>query len=300
MARCDVGKGLDMTIYNLGSINIDHVYRLPALPRPGETLHAQSYAQGLGGKGANQSVAAARAGADVVHLGAMAASDGWVLGRLAEAGVQTSAIARLPDIATGHAIILVDTAGENSIVLHGGANLALPATLASGIGFGPDDILLMQNETNLQAETAALARRAGARVIYSAAPFSIAALREVLPHVSILSVNEIEARDTFAAFGEDLPVEGLLVTRGAEGAEFRDLRGGQAWHQPAFAVEAVDTTGAGDCFTGWFAAGLARGENPPTALRHAAAAAALQVTRRGAGDAMPDRTEVLAFLKAHG
>ncbi|WP_104491669.1 ribokinase [Paracoccus denitrificans] len=289
-----------MTIYNLGSINIDHVYRLPALPRPGETLHAQSYAQGLGGKGANQSVAAARAGADVVHLGAMAASDGWVLGRLAEAGVQTSAIARLPDIATGHAIILVDTAGENSIVLHGGANLALPATLASGIGFGPDDILLMQNETNLQAETAALARRAGARVIYSAAPFSIAALREVLPHVSILSVNEIEARDTFAAFGEDLPVEGLLVTRGAEGAEFRDLRGGQAWHQPAFAVEAVDTTGAGDCFTGWFAAGLARGENPPTALRHAAAAAALQVTRRGAGDAMPDRTEVLAFLKAHG
>ncbi|MDK8874168.1 MULTISPECIES: ribokinase [Paracoccus] len=289
-----------MTIYNLGSINIDHVYRLPALPRPGETLHAQSYAQGLGGKGANQSVAAARAGADVVHLGAMAASDGWVLGRLAEAGVQTSAIARLPDIATGHAIILVDTAGENSIVLHGGANLALPATLASGIGFGPDDILLMQNETNLQAETAALARRAGARVIYSAAPFSIAALREVLPHVSILSVNEIEARDTFAAFGEDLPVEGLLVTRGAEGAEFRDLRGGQAWHQPAFAVEAVDTTGAGDCFTGWFAAGLARGENPPTALRHAAAAAALQVTRRGAGDAMPDRTEVLAFLKARG
>ncbi|ABL70399.1 ribokinase [Paracoccus denitrificans] len=289
-----------MTIYNLGSINIDHVYRLPALPRPGETLHAQSYAQGLGGKGANQSVAAARAGADVVHLGAMAASDGWVLGRLAEAGVQTSAIARLPDIATGHAIILVDTAGENSIVLHGGANLALPAALASGIGFGPDDILLMQNETNLQAETAALARRAGARVIYSAAPFSIAALREVLPHVSILSVNEIEARDTFAAFGEDLPVEGLLVTRGAEGAEFRDLRGGQAWHQPAFAVEAVDTTGAGDCFTGWFAAGLARGENPPTALRHAAAAAALQVTRRGAGDAMPDRTEVLAFLKARG
>ncbi|WP_287885884.1 MULTISPECIES: ribokinase [Paracoccus] len=289
-----------MTIYNLGSINIDHVYRLPALPRPGETLHAQSYAQGLGGKGANQSVAAARAGADVVHLGAMAASDGWVLGRLAEAGVQTSAIARLPDIATGHAIILVDTAGENSIVLHGGANLALPAALASGIGFGPDDILLMQNETNLQAETAALARRAGARVIYSAAPFSIAALREVLPHVSILSVNEIEARDTFAAFGEDLPVEGLLVTRGTEGAEFRDLRGGQAWHQPAFAVEAVDTTGAGDCFTGWFAAGLARGENPPTALRHAAAAAALQVTRRGAGDAMPDRTEVLAFLKARG
>lgn len=287
-----------MTIYNLGSINIDHVYRLPALPRPGETLHAQSYAQGLGGKGANQSVAAARAGADVIHLGAMGAGDDWVPRRLAAAGVQTSAIARLPGLATGHAIILVDAAGENSIVLHGGANLALPAELARPAGLGRDDILLMQNETNLQAEAAQHARRAGARVIYSAAPFSIAALREVLPHVSILAVNEIEARDTFAALGEDLPVEGLLITRGAEGAEFRDLRSGRAWHQPAFAVQAVDTTGAGDCFTGWFAAGLARGETPPDALRHAAAAAALQVTRKGAGDAMPDRAEVLAFLKA--
>lgn len=289
-----------MAIYNLGSINIDHVYCLPALPRPGETRHALSYAQGLGGKGANQSVAAARAGADVIHLGAMGTGDDWVPRRLAAAGVGISAITRLPGIATGHAIIMVDAAGENSIVVHGGANMALPANLASPAGLGRGDILLMQNETNLQAEAALHARRAGARVIYSAAPFSIAALREVLPHVSILAVNQIEARDTFAAFGEDLPVEGMLITRGAEGAEFRDLGSGQVWRQPAFAVQAVDTTGAGDCFTGWFAAGLARGEDIPTALRHAAAAAALQVTRQGAGDAMPDRAEVLAFLKARG
>lgn len=289
-----------MAIYNLGSINIDHVYRLSALPRPGETLHAQSYTQGLGGKGANQSVAAARAGANVVHLGAIGTDDGWVLGRLAAAGVQTSAIARLPDIATGHAIILVDATGENSIVLHGGANLALPTDLTNRIEFGPDDFLLMQNETSLQAETAARAREAGARVIYSAAPFSIAALREVLPHVSILAVNEVEARDTFAALGEDLPVDGLLITRGAEGAEFRDKRSGRIWRQPAYTVQAVDTTGAGDCFTGWFAAGLSRGEDIPSALRHAAAAAALQVTRKGAGDAMPDRDEVLTFLNACG
>lgn len=288
-----------MTIFNLGSINIDHVYRLPAMPRAGETLHATAYAQGLGGKGANQSVAAARAGAQVVHLGAMGQAEDWVLERLARAGVQTGSIARLPDIATGHAIILVDAGGENSIVLHGGANMALPAELPQQAGFAPGDLLLMQNETNLQAETAALARKAGARVIYSAAPFQIEALRAVLPHVSILAVNEIEARDTFAAFGEDLPVEALLITRGAEGAEYRDLASGQRWHQPAFRVAAVDTTGAGDCFAGWFAAGLSRGEDPPTALRHAAAAAALQVTRPGAGDAMPDRAEVQVFLNAH-
>ncbi|CAM3171807.1 ribokinase [Paracoccus aminovorans] len=289
-----------MTIFNLGSINIDHVYRLSALPRAGETLHAQSYAQGLGGKGANQSVAAARAGARVRHLGAMGLAEDWVLDRLAAAGVETAGIARLPEVATGHAIILVDAAGENSIVLHGGANLALPADLPRRAGFAAGDMLLMQNETSLQAETAARARAAGVRVLYSAAPFRIEALAAVLPHVSILAVNAIEARETFAAFGEDLPVEALLITRGAEGAEYRDLRRGQVWHQPAFAVRAVDTTGAGDCFAGWFAAGLSRGEDPPTALRHAAAAAALQVTRPGAGDAMPDRAEVLEFLKAQG
>ena len=287
-----------MTIYNLGSINIDHVYRLTALPRAGETLHSRSYALGLGGKGANQSVAAARAGARVTHLGAMGTGDDWVLERLAGAGVDTSGIARLPGVATGHAIILVDAAGENSIVLHGGANLALPADLPARAGFAPGDILLMQNETGLQAETAAHAHAAGARVIYSAAPFGIEALRAVLPHVSILAVNEGEARETFAAFGEDLPVEGLLVTLGARGAEYRDLRGGQVWRQPAFPVTPIDTTGAGDCFAGWFAAGLSRGEEPPVALRHAAAAAAIQVTRPGAGDAMPDRAEVAAFLAA--
>ncbi len=291
-----------MTIYNLGSINIDHVYRLASLPQAGETLHSRAYTLGLGGKGANQSVAAARAGAQVVHLGAMGGADDWVLERLRAVGVLTERIARLDDQATGHAIILVDETAENSIVLHGGANRALPpGTIQQGLaGIGPGDILLMQNETSLQVEAAARARAGGARVIYSAAPFEIGALRAVLPHVSILAVNALEARETFAALGEDLPVEGLLITRGAEGAEYRDLTSGQTYRQPAFRVEPVDTTGAGDCFAGWFAAGLARGEDAPTALRHAAAAAALQVTRPGAGDAMPDRAEVMEFLKAQG
>lgn len=291
-----------MTIYNLGSINIDHVYRLATLPQAGETLHAQDFAMGLGGKGANQSVAAARAGAHVVHLGAMGTADDWALQRLRIAGVETGRIARLAEQATGHAIILVDAAAENCIVIHGGANHALSNRILEQdlADIGPGDILLLQNETNLQSATAARARAKGARVIYSAAPFQIEALRAVLPHVSILAVNEGEARQTFAAFGEDLPVEGLLITRGAKGAEYRDLTRGRTHAQPAFAVRAIDTTGAGDCFAGWFAAGLARDEDIPTALRHAAAAAALQVTRQGAGDAMPDRDEVMAFLKAQG
>lgn len=287
-----------MTIYNLGSINIDHVYRLAALPRAGETISSLDHALGLGGKGANQSVAAARAGAQVRHLGAMGTGDDWVLDMLGAAGIDTGAVARLDGVATGHAIILVDAEGENSIILHGGANRALPAGLVTGglAAIGPGDILMMQNETTLQAETAAHARAAGARVIYSAAPFEIEALRAVLPHVSILAVNEVEARDTFAAFGEALPIAGLLITRGAKGAEYRDLETGRVWEQPAFRVQAVDTTGAGDCFAGWFAAGLSRGEDIATTLRNASAAAALQVTRKGAGNAMPTRAEVAAFL----
>ncbi|SMO95345.1 ribokinase [Paracoccus laeviglucosivorans] len=288
-----------MTIYNLGSINIDHVYRLTALPRAGETLHSHALSLGMGGKGSNQSIAAAKAGGEVVHLGAMGTGDAWVLERLAQAGVQTDRIARLAEQPTGHAIILVDDAAENCIVIHGGANVALPPELVSRdmAGIGPDDILLMQNETNQQVEAAAHARANGARVIYSAAPFQIDALRAVLPHVSVLAVNEGEAREAFAALGQDLPIDGLLITRGAEGAEYRDLIRGTTHRQAAFRVTPKDTTGAGDCFAGWFAAGLARGEDAPTALRHAAAAAALQVTREGAGDAMPDRDEVMAFLK---
>ena len=226
-----------MTIYNLGSINIDHVYRLAALPRAGETISSLDHALGLGGKGANQSVAAARAGAQVRHLGAMGTGDDWVLDMLGAAGIDTGAVARLDGVATGHAIILVDAEGENSIILHGGANRALPAGLVTGglAAIGPGDILMMQNETTLQAEAAAHARAAGARVIYSAAPFEIAALRAVLPHVSILAVNEVEARDTFAAFGEALPIAGLLITRGAKGAEYRDLETGRIWEQLHFA-----------------------------------------------------------------
>ena len=290
-----------MTIYNLGSINIDHIYRLDHLPRPGETLHSENHALGLGGKGANQSMAATRAGADVVHVGAMSAGDDWVIAQLSDAGVRVGTIARMPGVPTGHAIILVDAGGENSIVLHPGANRAIrPEDLSQALGpIRPTDTLLLQNETTLQVAAAAQASAVGARVIYSAAPFELDALRAVMSHVSIIALNEGEAAQMFDAFGHDLPVQGLLVTRGAAGAEYRDMQTGQVFHQEAFAVRATDTTGAGDCFAGWFAAGLDRGEDTPTALRHAAAAAALQVTRPGAAGAMPDRAEVMQFLDAN-
>lgn len=289
-----------MTIWNLGSINIDYSYRLPHMPQPGETLSASEFRKGLGGKGANQSLAAARAGANVVHLGAAARADDWVIGRLTASGVDTTHIVRHHDQATGHAIILLDDEGENSIVIHGGANRSLTQDqFKSAIArMKGGDFLLMQNETNMQAELAQVAAKRAVRVVYSAAPFDIDALRAVLPHVAILALNEGEAAALAAALGEDPPVEGMLVTRGAKGAEYRDLRGGRHFEVPAFPVDVVDTTGAGDCFAGYFVAGLDRGDDIPTALRLAAAAAAVKVTRAGAGDAIPKREEVDRFLAA--
>ena len=289
-----------MPIWNLGSINIDHVYRLTRLPAAGETVTATGLSLGLGGKGANQSVAAARAGAQVHHVGAMGTGDDWVIARMIRAGIDCANVARLADHATGHALILVDDAAENAIVVHPGANRALSrhAVETALAGIGPADTLLIQNETSLQAEAAGQARAAGARVICSAAPFDVAALRDVMPHVSILALNEPEAAALEQALGTAPPVPAMLVTRGARGAEYRDLVTGRVTRQPAFAVQAVDTTGAGDCFAGWFAAALDAGLAVPQALREAAAAAAIQVTRAGAGDAMPDRAEVAAFLSA--
>ncbi|MFC3630594.1 ribokinase [Paracoccus angustae] len=287
-----------MAIWNLGSINIDHVYRLDHLPRPGETLAARSYAQGLGGKGANQSIAAARAGAITQHLGAMGTGDDWVVERLADRGICTVHIARLPGQVTGHANILLDSRAENAIVIHPGANRAItPAMLEKPLSaIKAQDTLLIQNETSCQVEAARIARQAGARVIYSAAPFDLAALRAVLPHATILAMNAGEAEELFAAMPGDLPVQGLLITRGGEGAEYRDLTTGTVHRQAAFAVDPVDTTGAGDTFTGYFAASLDRGDDVPAALRLASGAAALKVTRHGAGDAIPGLEEVLAFV----
>ncbi len=287
-----------MTVFNLGSINTDHFYRVPHLPQPGETVAALGYMKGLGGKGANQSVAALRAGARVVHIGAIGEGDGWIAAKLAEMGLDLGAIARV-DQPTGHAIVATDPAGENAIILHPGANRAqsrkvIEQTLSAGQA---GDILLLQNETNCQAEAAKLAQEHGMRVLYSAAPFELDALKAVLPHVTHLLVNAGEAAALVAETGtalEALPVKAVIVTRGADGAEWVSAEG--VFHAPAHKVTPVDTTGAGDCFAGTLAAAIDQGMTPEQALRQASAAAALQVTRPGTAEAMPDRDEVADFI----
>ncbi|MEX5727982.1 ribokinase [Rhodovulum iodosum] len=283
-----------MTIYCLGSINADHSYKVARLPSAGETLAAEELITGLGGKGANQSVAAARAGAQVVHLGAVGADGGWAVARLAQFGVHVSGVAEV-DTPTGHAVITVAPDGENAIVIFPGANRRQdPARIAAVLGdAGPGDTLLIQNETSHQEEAARLGAARGLRVVYSAAPFDVAAVRAVLPHVSLLVLNAVEAAQLGAALG-DVAVPETVVTEGKGGARWRT--GDDELYQPAFPVRAVDTTGAGDCFIGSLAAALDAGAGRADALRFAAAAAALQVTRPGTADAMPGRAEIDAFL----
>jgi ribokinase len=284
-----------MTIFNLGSINADLVYRLPHLPQPGETLASTGFSRGLGGKGANMSVAAARAAARCVHIGAVGADGAWMIERLLEYGVDTRHVETVVG-PSGHAVIMVDDAGENAIVLHPGANRALePALLEALDEGGAGDIFLFQNETSLQKEAAERALDRGMRVVHAAAPFDAAAVTAVLPTLDMLILNAVEAEQLSAATGlrlTALPVRDVIVTRGPEGCDWHDADAGTVRHFDALPVTPVDTTGAGDTFTGYLLAGLDRGMPMAQAIGLATKAAALMVTRHGTADVIPDLREV--------
>ena len=289
-----------MAIWNLGSINADMVYSVPHLPGPGETLAATGYARFLGGKGANMSVAAARAAAHVRHIGAVGPEGGWAVERLMEYGVDTRHIARV-EAATGHAIVAVEPGGENQIVIYPGANRAIPEAQVAAALAGADagDTLLLQNETNAQELAARLGRDLGLRVAYAAAPFEAAAVQAVLPYLDFLILNEVEAEQLQAATGLNpgaLPVRDVIVTLGAKGARYFDTKSGETRDFPAVPVTPVDTTGAGDTFTGYVLAGLDRGLPMAQAIAQAMRAAAIMVTRHGTADVIPDLKDVQAGL----
>ena len=269
-----------MAIYNLGSINADLSYSVDALPEPGETISAHSVNRGLGGKGTNMSVAAARAAAHVVHIGAVGRDGDWAIERLIEYGVDTRYITY--GSATGHAIIMVDRLGENAI----GAALGQSST---------GDYFLAQNETNMQFEAASLAKKLGLKVVYAAAPFDVEAVQKMLPMVDILVLNQIEADQLQKATGkppQNLGVAQVIVTLGAKGCRWFNAETEVSKVFDAEPVEAVDTTGAGDTFTGYLVAGLDRGLAMKQALKLASRAGAIMVTRHGTADVIPDLKDI--------
>ena len=288
-----------------GSINVDLVSRVSRHPRPGETMTGSDYALIPGGKGANQALAAARAGANVRLVGAVGSDDlaRIALGELEPGGVDLNNVAR-KDGATGLAIIIVDQAGENSIVLAPGANNRVTADLAAGIAFTPADTLLIQLEVPF-AEARKVAKRAkaaGARVILSVAPFAPVSAEDVAP-VSLVLMNEHEAADLVGHLGlktgsDEANVAALakalgktvVATLGADGAvaaaEDRIVR------VPALRVTPVDTTGAGDTFAGVLAALLDEGADLEAAMGQAAIAGSLATTKVGAQPSFPTRAEI--------
>ncbi|MEO0381852.1 MAG: ribokinase [Pseudomonadota bacterium] len=287
-------------IFNLGSINADYFYDLPHLPGPGETLAATCMASGLGGKGANQSVAAAFAGVDVRHIGCVGPDGAWAVDRLRDFGVDVRDV-RISDTPTAHAIVMVDHAGENQIVIYPGANMEQDArSIAEALeNAGSDDWLMLQNETSHQVAAAQLAREKGLNVAYSAAPFDVQAVDAILPFVTLVIMNEVEAQQYTDATGrlvKDLSVFYALITKGKDGATWHDLDAGEILEVSAFQVDPVDTTGAGDTFAGYAVAGLAHGLSVEAALTQASAAAALSTTKKGTADAIPDLAAVKAFL----
>ena len=286
-------------ILNIGSLNLDYVYAVPHFVTAGETLLSGRRDVFAGGKGLNQTVAAARAGAEVLHGGAVGADGDMLLDLLRDAGADVSAVARV-DVPTGHAVIQVSPQGENAILILGGANRAVTAETV-GIALekvGPGDILLLQNEINGLDYIIRRAFEKGLRILFNPAPMEDAVKDLPLELLDTLIVNEGEGKalaGDMDALKAAYPNQKILLTRGSRGASL--WTGSELIFQPAFPVEAVDTTAAGDCFLGYYAAALAENLPYAAALRLAAAAAALSVRRPGAAPSIPLRSEAEDFLK---
>lgn len=283
-------------IFTIGSINIDHVYQVEDISRPGETIHTKSYSQFCGGKGLNQSVAAARAGAKVAHAGCVGEDGQWLVSLLAEEGVDVSLI-ETKSFSTGHAIIQVSSEGENSIFIYGGANQCLDQeSLRRCFGQATQPAyLLLQNETNVVAEAMRMAHARNIPIAYNPAPMDDDLWSKFpMEFVSILFVNEIEGatmagtedvEDILNNIGEKLPAASLVLTKGPQGATFR--QGGDTFSVPGHAVDVVDTTAAGDTFVGYCLAELSLGRDLRSAIFTANKAAAMCVTRPGAAPSIP-------------
>jgi ribokinase len=292
-----------------GSINLDLVTRVPRLPSPGETLIGSGFASYPGGKGANQALAAARAGAVVRMYGAVGrdAAAASALALLRAGNVDVAGV-RAVDAPTGCATILVDDAGENAIVVVPGANERVDPEAVPDAVLAPGAVLLLQHEVPPSANAALVARaaRAGTRIVLNAAP-ARPLTRELLAMIATLIVNENEAAALAPLFGwpaeagafataAAAAIDGLevVVTRGAAGAI--SVRGHDRIHIAAPSVEVIDTTGAGDAFVGAFAAALDAGDDRPTALRVAVTAGSLACTAAGAQPALPLRSAIDALL----
>lgn len=286
-----------------GSLNIDYVYDVPHILRPGETLASTNRTIYPGGKGLNQSIALAKAGVETYHAGCIGDGGELLCEMLQESGVNTRFV-RTVDGPSGHTIIQRETSGQNNIMLFGGSNQVISEeqiaeTLAH---FSSGDYLLLQNEINLIPSIITMAAEAGMVIVLNPSPIDEALLTYPLELVDIFLLNEIEAADIV---GSELPPEDLIralslkfpeakivLTLGEAGALYLDRKDGKVLEHGIFDVDVVDTTAAGDTFTGYFIATLIETNDPHEALRVASLGSALAVSRPGAAPSIPTKEEV--------
>lgn len=301
-----------MKILNFGSLNLDYVYRVDHFVGPGETLSAVSRTVKPGGKGLNQSIALARAGADVFHAGCLG-TGGEPLRKILEQNRVDTSLLRTVDEMQGHTVIQVNPEGENCILLYGGSNRCvtaeqIDATLAH---FGSGDWLILQNEINGTETIVEKACALGMRIVLNPSPFD-GKLRAVdFGKLAWILINEVEAEQmtgtqdpepAWAEIHRRWPGISAVITLGMHGSiAFAPGPGGtEIIRQEAAEVRAVDTTAAGDTFSGYFIAGLMAGRPLRACMEQASAAAAISVTRAGAADSIPGREETDRFIQSHG
>lgn len=293
-----------MRILNFGSLNVDYVYNVDHFVRPGETLAALSRDVKAGGKGLNQSVALARAGAPACHAGCLGAGGEMLKNMLDENGVDTSFLLPVDEM-QGHTVIQVDRQGENSILLYGGSNRCIPEDyIRRVIGkFGREDWLILQNEINGLPLITELAAERGMHIVLNPSPYDRSLEDIDLNRVGWLLVNEIEAEQVSGEKEPDqaweklhkrYPALSLLITLGGSGSMACHVSGSsiETHYEEAVRVKAVDTTAAGDTYTGYFIAGLTEGKPLQTCMNEASRAAAIAVTRPGAAGSIPWRKEL--------
>ena len=293
-----------MKALNFGSLNLDFVYAVSHFVRPGETISSKGLHINCGGKGLNQSIALSKAGIPVYHAGKVGCDGTALTDYLASNGVDISYVFTSKE-RTGNAMIQVDEDGQNSIILYGGANLDIDEEMIDSVlsNFGQGDYLLLQNEINNLSYLMEKAHQAGMKIIFNPSPADESIASLPLSYVSIFLLNEVEGElltghhsptDILSNLHSQFPNSSIVLTLGSKGVYYMDSE--RTYHHGIFKTDVLDTTAAGDTFTGFFLAAMMQHMSPQDALRQATMASSIAVSRVGAATSIPTKEEVLERL----
>ena len=295
-----------MKVLCFGSLNIDYTYKVPHFVKKGETLASERLQVFGGGKGLNQSVALAKAGTEVYHAGSIGQDGMFLLDMLKDAGANTDFVKILDTVRTGNAIIQNDKSGDNCIILYGGANQAITREQVDEVmsHFESGDYLVLQNEINELGYIVEKAHEKGMIIVLNPSPMNEKILALPLDVINYFILNEVEAaqilgkedkgEETWEQIADDLlkkfPQATIVLTMGSEGSVFKNQK--ETVCQSIYKVQAVDTTAAGDTFSGYFIGGILGGLSAKEAMDQASKASAIAVTRKGAAPSIPVLAEV--------